>query len=565
MQAGRRLLEGALNHRTADRLAHAARSLPRSASTASPDERPDQQRRGGKALEHRRRRDRSDDRVAHPVGDVAQRVVLGDPVGRRLQQRAREEGAGDEQDHEDQREDALDRRGVARPQRDQHPERREARSRPATRSPAPAGTPARRRGSRRRRSSPRPGTTGSAPRRSPSRRRIRPSTIDTRGMGEATSRSKKPPSISSAVAMPLHHAAEQQRLGDRAGELEVQEAVDRAGSRAGRCVRCSPPALIARKSVGKITSGARNCGRRSAPRSVRRARASDGIAIDVSVLTRVPALRARPRPRARRPRRPPAGARSSRRRRRRASGARARCPRPRSPPRRARARPGRSPRRRRRPAATGGRPASSRTGAPNGATARPAALGIRPLAQQRDVQVRRADLGLQRRRRALGDQLPVVDDPDAVGELIGLLEVLRGEEDGRALVAQPAHLVPQRHARRRVQARGRLVEEEHLGLVDQRHREVEPPAHAARVGPDAALGGLREPDALDQLRGARGDRARAGCRAAWPAAPSARGRSSAGRAPPPAARRRCAGAPRPAGWRRRSRRPSRARRWGAAA
>ena len=68
---------------------------------------------------------------------------------------------------------------------------------------------------------------------------------------------------------------------------------------------------------------------------------------------------------------------------------------------------------------------------------------------------------------------------------------------------QAADLVPQRHARRRVQAGGRLVEEQHLGLVDQRHREVQAPAHAARVGADAALGGLLRPDALDQLGRAR--------------------------------------------------------------
>ena len=62
----------------------------------------------------------------------------------------------------------------------------------------------------------------------------RPSTIATRGMGEATRRSKKPPSISSAVAIPAVDAAEQQRLRDRGGELEVQEAVDSREARQRR-------------------------------------------------------------------------------------------------------------------------------------------------------------------------------------------------------------------------------------------------------------------------------------------------------------------------------------------
>ena len=38
--------------------------------------------------------------------------------------------------------------------------------------------------------------------------------------------------------------------------------------------------------------------------------------------------------------------------------------------------------------------------------------------------------------------LPAADDPDAVGELVGLLEVLRGQEDGRALVVERARPPP---------------------------------------------------------------------------------------------------------------------------
>ena len=43
-----------------------------------------------------------------------------------------------------------------------------------------------------------------------------------------------------------------------------------------------------------------------------------------------------------------------------------------------------------------------------------------------------AQLGLQRRRRALPDDQAVVDDGETVAELVGLLEVLGGEEDRRA-------------------------------------------------------------------------------------------------------------------------------------
>ncbi len=54
----------------------------------------------------------------------------------------------------------------------------------------------------------------------------------------------------------------------------------------------------------------------------------------------------------------------------------------------------------------------------------------------RDNLDRRAtDLGLELLGGARGHDLAVVDDPEVVGELVGLFEVLGGEEDGHALVA----------------------------------------------------------------------------------------------------------------------------------
>ena len=139
--------------------------------------------------------------------------------------------------------------------------------------------------------------------------------------------------------------------------------------------------------------------------------------------------------------------------------------------------------------------------------ARPALLGLREL----DVQRRLADARLERVRRALGDQPAGGDDADAIGELLGLLEVLGREEDGRALVVERAHLAPERAAARRVEARRRLVEEQHVRPVHEREREVQPPPHPARVAADAPVGGLRQADALEQR-----DRAFARGRAAQP-------------------------------------------------
>jgi hypothetical protein len=113
---------------------------------------------------------------------------------------------------------------------------------------------------------------------------------------------------------------------------------------------------------------------------------------------------------------------------------------------------------------------------------------------------RAADLGLELGRRSLGDDLAPVDDPDPVGELLGLLEVLGGEEDGDPLVAREMrNLIPERGPALDVEAGGRLVEEQNPGPVQEREREIEAALHPARVADDLAIGRLAQADALDQL------------------------------------------------------------------
>jgi hypothetical protein len=99
---------------------------------------------------------------------------------------------------------------------------------------------------------------------------------------------------------------------------------------------------------------------------------------------------------------------------------------------------------------------------------------------QQDVAAR--DAALELVRGAFGDDLAVVQHSDPVGELVGLLEVLRGEEDGDAARDQVPHDLPHAAAAARVQPGGRLVEEDHPRGADQGHREVQPPAHAAGIG-----------------------------------------------------------------------------------
>ena len=97
----------------------------------------------------------------------------------------------------------------------------------------------------------------------------------------------------------------------------------------------------------------------------------------------------------------------------------------------------------------------------------------------------------------------MVDHGDPVGEAVGLVEVLGGEQHGRAGRDAVLDRRPQGQPAARVEAGGRLVEEQHRRLRHQRGGEVEPAAHAAGVGAHDARAGLDQVEALEQLVGAR--------------------------------------------------------------
>ena len=119
-----------------------------------------------------------------------------------------------------------------------------------------------------------------------------------------------------------------------------------------------------------------------------------------------------------------------------------------------------------------------------------------------DLDARPAHLALQLAGRAARDDLAVVHDDDAVGQLVGLLEVLRGEEHGRAVLHEVADDRPHRQAAARVQARGGLVEDEQARPADEGAGEVEASAHAARVGLGDTVAGVDQVELLEQLAGA---------------------------------------------------------------
>ena len=97
------------------------------------------------------------------------------------------------------------------------------------------------------------------------------------------------------------------------------------------------------------------------------------------------------------------------------------------------------------------------------------------------------------------DEPAAVDDQHLVDGLGDLGEDVARDQHGAALggeraqeVAQPAHPL-------RVEAVGGLVEDEQLGVAEQRRREPEPLAHPERVALDAAAGGAVELDQPQHL------------------------------------------------------------------
>src|SRR5437588_642256 len=74
---------------------------------------------------------------------------------------------------------------------------------------------------------------------------------------------------------------------------------------------------------------------------------------------------------------------------------------------------------------------------------------------------------------------PLLDDRDAVGESLGLVEVVRRQQDRLSEVAQRGDRRPGGAPGLRVEAGGGLVEEDQLGVADERKGEVQPPQLSA--------------------------------------------------------------------------------------
>ena len=93
---------------------------------------------------------------------------------------------------------------------------------------------------------------------------------------------------------------------------------------------------------------------------------------------------------------------------------------------------------------------------------------------------RRARRGDQLRGPAGRDDPALVDDREAIAEQLGFLDVVRRQQHRVAVALHPPDLAVQLAPRLRVEAGRGFVEEDQLGIVDEREREREPLTLPAR-------------------------------------------------------------------------------------
>ena len=110
------------------------------------------------------------------------------------------------------------------------------------------------------------------------------------------------------------------------------------------------------------------------------------------------------------------------------------------------------------------------------------------------------DLALELVGGALGHDLAVVDDRQPVAQRVGLLEVVGRQEDGRAVASRSSRISS--HIRARACGSRPVVgssRKSTAGRWTMPEADVEPAAHAARVGADRAVGGRLEVERGEDL------------------------------------------------------------------
>ena len=96
--------------------------------------------------------------------------------------------------------------------------------------------------------------------------------------------------------------------------------------------------------------------------------------------------------------------------------------------------------------------------------------------------------------------MAVAHHPDPVGQVLYLVEIVRGEQHGGPGAAQASDHVPGLPPRVRVEPGSRLVEEQHLRVTDQGQRQIQPARLPPGQGPHPRPALSSQADLLDRLR-----------------------------------------------------------------
>ena len=111
-----------------------------------------------------------------------------------------------------------------------------------------------------------------------------------------------------------------------------------------------------------------------------------------------------------------------------------------------------------------------------------------------------AESGEQRLWPVERNELSVMHDRHAVGQALGLVEVVRGHEDRHGVArSQLGDHVEQLMPDARVKTDGRLIEEQHLRPGNERARDFQPPALPAAVAVDLSIDELGDAERLGEL------------------------------------------------------------------
>ena len=118
-------------------------------------------------------------------------------------------------------------------------------------------------------------------------------------------------------------------------------------------------------------------------------------------------------------------------------------------------------------------------------------------------------IALQTSRRSEGgDVEAVAQHGDVVAQFLDLVEVMRDVDDGHAFVAQAADQTEEDFGLASHQRRGRLVEHQHLRLMQQRAGDLDDLSFGGRKFADQGIFGQVHPEIIGENL--------AGAAAAWP-------------------------------------------------